>query len=294
MWYIVYTLKMTAILYITKGLYELNPEIEVLQVTALKALISIIILIVFLNVKLKHIMYDSIDPDSKYALAFKSCQTTVSIFIAYNAMKYFSVSTTGVVCSLVPLIACCLAALILKEKLTFYTIFSVVIVLSCVMMIIFGATGEEAEAMGQNVWAVVALCSQPFWLAGGVIAARKMKKNHPLAQTCYTNLLLGIVSLIGIKCYDHVDLSIVYDLDAWSWVLISMAGLFTIFENTAKFMAFRYEEAAKLQKLAFLPNVWNFTIDVFKHTTFGGLQLAGFLLLFIFYTYELLRFYCCS
>ena len=30
MWYIIYTLKMTAILYITKGLYELNPEIEVL------------------------------------------------------------------------------------------------------------------------------------------------------------------------------------------------------------------------------------------------------------------------
>lgn len=239
-------------------------------------------------------MYDSIDPESKFALAFKSCQTCVSIFISYTAMKYFAVSTTGVVCSLVPLIACIFAALLLKEKLTFYTVFSVFIVLSCVMMIIFGATGEEAEAMGQNTYALVALCSQPFWLAGGVIAARKMKKNHPLAQTCYTNLLLAIVSLIGIACYDHLDLSIVYDLNAWSWVLISMAGLFTIFENTAKFMAFRYEEAAKLQKLAFLPNVWNFTIDVFKHTTFGGLQLAGFLLLFIFYTYELLRFYCCS
>jgi len=30
LWYIVYTLKMTAILYITKALYEINPEIEVL------------------------------------------------------------------------------------------------------------------------------------------------------------------------------------------------------------------------------------------------------------------------
>ncbi len=30
LWYIVYTLKMTAILYITKAIYELNPNIEVL------------------------------------------------------------------------------------------------------------------------------------------------------------------------------------------------------------------------------------------------------------------------
>ena len=113
-------------------------------------------------------------------------------------MKYFTVSTVGVVCSLTPLIACMLAACILKEKLTFWTIFSVVIVLSCVMMIIFGAQGTEAEAMEDNIYAVVALCAQPILLAGGMIAARKMKKNHPLAQACYTNLLLGIVSAIGI------------------------------------------------------------------------------------------------
>jgi len=147
----------------------------------MKAVISVGILIVILNVKLKHVMYDRIDPDSKGALAFKSCQTTVSIFIQYNAMKYFSVSTTGVVCSLTPLIACILAAILLKERLTFYTIFSVFVVLACVMMIIFGATGDEAEAMNNNTLAVVALYAQPFLLAGGMIAARKMKKNHPMA-----------------------------------------------------------------------------------------------------------------
>ncbi len=124
-----------------------------------------------------------------------------------------------------------------------------------------------------------------------MIAARKMKKNHPMAQTCYTNLLMGVVSVIGVHCYDHISFDIVTELSVWSWVLIGLAGLFTIFENTAKFMAFRYEEASKLQKLAFLPNVWNFSIDVLKHTTFGTFQLAGFLLLFVFYTYELIRFY---
>ena len=72
---------MTAILYITKGIYEVNPDVEVLQVTCMKAIVSIGILIVILNKNLKYVMYDRIDPDSKGALAFKSCQTTISIFI---------------------------------------------------------------------------------------------------------------------------------------------------------------------------------------------------------------------
>ena len=94
--------------------------------------------------------------------------------------------------------------------------------------------------------AMVGLCMQPVLLAGGMIASRKMKKNHPMAQACYTNLLLAIVSVIGIQCYEHISYEFVKTLSAVSWVLITLAGIFTIFENTAKFMAFRYEEAAKL------------------------------------------------
>ena len=199
LWYIIYTLKLTGILYITKGLYQLNPGIEVLQITALKAVISVLILLVCLNSNLKYVMYDRVDPDAKGALAFKTVQSTASIFISYNAMKYFTVSTVGVVCSLTPLVACVLAALILKEKLTCWTVSSIFIVLSCVLMVIFGAPeGEEAENKTANAIAVISLCAQPVLLAGGMIASRKMKKNHPMAQACYTNVLLGIVSVIGI------------------------------------------------------------------------------------------------
>jgi len=102
---------------------------------------------------------------------------------------------------------------------------------------------------------------------------------------------LGAISILGVYGYEHMDFSFIAKLSTISWVLISLAGLFTIFENTAKFMAFRYEEAAKLQKLAFLPNVWNFSIDILKHTHFGSLQLVGFVALFAFYAYEMFRFY---
>ena len=104
-----------------------------------------------------------------------------------------------------------------------------------------------------------------------MIAARKMKKNHPLAQTCYSNLILGVVSFVGVKSSSTMDYSFVPDLTALSWFLFFIGGLFTIFEHTSKFLAFRYQEAAKLQKLAFLPNVWNFVIDFcFVHTEFSA------------------------
>ena len=64
---------MTSILYITKALYHYNPEIEVLQVTCMKALISVVILIICLNKNLKYVMYDRVDPDAIGALAFKTC-----------------------------------------------------------------------------------------------------------------------------------------------------------------------------------------------------------------------------
>ena len=95
-----------------------------------------------------------------------------------------------------------------------------------------------------------------------MIANRKMKKNHPMTLPVYTALVLFFASLIGITMVDgKCDLSYAWSLSFATWLLFLGAGILTIFENASKFLAFRYHEAAPLQKLAFLPNVWSFTID---------------------------------
>ena len=290
-WYIFYTIQMTSILYITKILYMLNPDIEVFHVTFSKAVISIILLIVVLNKNLKYINWDSIDPRSYGALAFKSIQSVVSILISYNAMKYFSVSITGIVCSLTPLFAVFFAWILLGEFISCYTIASVHLVLACVCMVILGAEGEEKEHMEANMWALVALCAQPMLLGGGMIANRKMKRNHAFTLTCYTNVILLFTSIAGIYFTD-LNYEFIHKLSLASWLLITLAGVMTIFEHVGKFMAFRYYKAAPLQKLSFLPNVWNFLIDIFvMHVDFATLQLVGFTVLFTYYTAELIHFY---
>ena len=138
---------MTSILYITKGLYLLNPDIFVFQLTFGKAAISLLVLAIVFNKDLKYINWDSLDPASYGALAFKSIQSVVCIIISYTAMKHFSVSVTSIVCSLMPLFAIILAWIFLGEHISAYTIFSVCVVLTCVILVILGAQGEEKAKM---------------------------------------------------------------------------------------------------------------------------------------------------
>ena len=64
---------MTSILYITKWIYILKPEIEVFQLTFCKAGLSIVILALYLKKSIKYVNWDSLDPDSYGALIFKAC-----------------------------------------------------------------------------------------------------------------------------------------------------------------------------------------------------------------------------
>ena len=187
-------------------------------------------------------------------------------------MKHFNVSTTSVVCSLSPFFAVFLAWLFLGEHITAYTIISVVVVILCVTMIIFGSQGEQKMEMDQNMVVVFALFCMPILLAGGMIAARKMKRNHPFSLTCYSNAVLLVTSVTGLALTSDKGYGFVKEFSYMTWFLLTLAGLNTIFEHLAKFLAFRYYRAAPLQKFNFLPNVWNFTIDIlFMHADFGTL-----------------------
>lgn len=63
-----------------------------------------------------------------------------------------------------------------------------------------------------------------------------------------------------------------YELDALTWVLLTLSTIFAIASSIAKFAAFRNHEASKLQQLAFLPNVWQFGIDlIVLNLAFSGM-----------------------
>jgi hypothetical protein len=60
--------------------------------------------------------------------------------------------------------------------------------------------------------------------------------------------------------------------DIGSWLILCAGSLVTILASTTKFLAYKYHEASDLQKLAFLPNVWQFLLDIiFLHAIFNGM-----------------------
>ena len=203
-------------------------------------------LLVSLNTEIKSIMWDTLDPDSYGALIFKSTQSAVSIFISYNAIKYFTVSTVGIVCSTMPLFAVFLAWLWLSERVSVYDVVAVMFVVACVISAILGAEGEQQEALQANIWAMVLLGFQPLLLAGGMIASRKMKRNHAFSLTCYTNILLVLTSAVAIKSISRISFHPILELDLKTWGLLCLSGFMTIFEHVGKILAFRYYRAAPL------------------------------------------------
>jgi hypothetical protein len=74
------------------------------------------------------------------------------------------------------------------------------------------------------------------------------------------------------------------EFGALSWFLLIAAAIINLFSSTTKFIAYKYHKASELQTLNFLPNVWQFCIDItFMKCTFSALELTGFFALFIFY-----------
>lgn len=92
---------------------------------------------------------------------------------------------------------------------------------------------------------------------------RMMRKMPEKTVSTYLNFTLAFALFFIILSEGEDAFGFMLEFDLATWVLITLAGLFSIMIQVVKFLAFRYEEVSKLQKLAFLPNVWQFAIDFF-------------------------------
>lgn len=115
-------------------------------------------------------------------------------------IKFFNVSTVGVVCSLTPIFVCIIAYLLLGERLKLFDQAALVATFAAVMLVIFGANGEEGSTMSSNPFALIALLSQPVLLAAGAVAMRQMRKLPETTCSTYQNISLALLSAIFMLC----------------------------------------------------------------------------------------------
>jgi len=288
-YFILHTLLMSANSYVASALFSLNPSVSVVQLTFCRGVIASLMILALINVNLKKTLVDSIDRDSLPSLIFRCTQGAFSIFISFMSYKYFNVSTVGIVCSLYPVLVCVIASLLLNEVMKVRDVVTLAGVFVSVVLVIAYSNPEEASTMKANPWALIALISQPVLLAGGSIAMRKMRKMPEQVCSAYQNITLAAMASLAMIA-SGTSLSFLMEMSALSYGLLFLSCSLTIATQMAKFSAFKYSEASALQKYAFLPNGWQFFIDLLiLQTAFTGMQYIGFGLLFAVYGLDVVQ-----
>ena len=158
-YYIVHTVLLSLNLYTCRALFSENPNMGTMQLTFVRGVISTIIMFAWLNKGLKKALFHTVDRKSAGALAFRCTQGGLSVFISFMSVKYFPVSTVGIVCSLTPLFVCVMAYFLLGERMRIFDWAALVAVFVSVSLVILGAEGKQRETMGGNFWATAALIS---------------------------------------------------------------------------------------------------------------------------------------
>ena len=244
--------------------------------------------LLMINRNMKQVLWDPVDRKSIAGIAFRSLQGGISVYISFMSLNYFTVSTVGIVCALKPIIACTIGVLVLGERMGCYDVLSMSFILGAVVLVILGATNESAQggSLSANTGAFIALIAQPFLLAGGEAILRRLRKMPEQVCSAYQNMSITLLAAIFMMA-TGLSFSFVYELSASAWLYLCVSCALTVVTQLVKALAYKYCETAPLQKLAFLPNVWQFGIDLMiLQVAFTAMQISGFSLLIAFYLGE--------
>ena len=115
--------------------------------------------------------------------------------------------------------------------------------------------------MQVNSFALVCLICQPVLLASGAICMRMMRKMPETTASFYQNIALFVIAGV-FMLFEGTSFLFMWHFSLVSWLTITLSALFTILTYTTKATALKYHKASSLQKLAFVPNVFQFIIDL--------------------------------
>ena len=258
-----------------------------MQLTFVRGVVCSFLVLLMVNRNVKKTLWDPVDCKTMPSLIFRCLQGGISVYISFSSINYFNVSTVGIVCSLKPIIACLFGITILGESLGCRDVVCMSAVFVAVFLVIFGGAASSEESTDSNTLAMVALVAQPFLLAGGDIAMRKMRKMPEQLCSAYQNMSLSLLAALYMLV-SGLSFDFIWTLSSEAWMYLVLSCSLTILTQLAKASAFRYSESSRLQKLSFLPNVWQFAIDlIILSVVFSKMQLTGFALLITFYMVEM-------
>ena len=209
----------------------------ILQLTFARGVVCSLMVLLLVNRNAKATLWDPLSCRTAPSLIFRCLQGGISVYISFSSINYFNVSTVGIVCSLKPILACLFGVTILGESMSCKDVICMSAVFIAVFLVIFGSEGSQQESMQNNAWAMVALIAQPFLLAGGDIAMRKMRKMPEQLCSAYQILSLTLLASVYMLASGlRFDFDWTISSSAWFYLCLSCA--LTILTQIAKAKAF--------------------------------------------------------
>ena len=209
-----------------KVLYEHHPGLGATQLLVYRSSVSIVMLVIYLNKQIKHVMYDSIDAVSVPPLATRVITGNFAIFVNFMSVKFFKLTMVAMVINCAPLVTLFLAGPVLGEKVTIGQIISLLVAFGGIaLMILGGEGGETRPAYIPGLMAYVALLLNPLCISAGNLAMRAMRKLNDNVVSAYMALSLFVVFLpICLLSGDNLGLWFDFSLVDWVCLIGISAG----------------------------------------------------------------------
>ena len=116
-----------------KQIYQAYPYLSVIQFLELQAIISLIVNVLTLNVNLKRILYDSVLPELRLGLFFKTVVTLIGMYLNFSAIKYFPLTYLSALKNMSPFVSMIFSAVCLAEAPSMMQMAVLVVVSALVM-----------------------------------------------------------------------------------------------------------------------------------------------------------------
>ena len=118
---------------------------------------------------------------------------------------------------------------------------------------------------------------------------RGMRKLPESCCSTYMQFSVALIAGIYLSAMGK-DFRFMVEFSVYMWILLIASSATTLLQQLTKYYAFKYSPVPPLMKYNFLPNVWQFFIDLLiLHNHFSVVQLLGFASLGLIYGGQMVK-----
>lgn len=270
-----------------KYLFNKYPNIGAFELIVARSVISLIVLLVYLNVKVVKVTVTQVKGKPKGALVFRCVQSSVAMILKTIITKYLSITLISIVYNMIPMFVIIIAWLLLREKIDRIEIAILGLTVILLSAIVWdGHKKNDDKVDWDEILMYFLLFIQTVGTAAGTVALRTLKKFDETIILWYSYwsailISLPLVFIFGdsFKIFNYFNL-----LD---WTIMTVTALAKMLMLWTKIKALQLQSSAKLQILSPVQTVITFVVQItLFHEPFTSFQYWMLALIGLLYIFE--------